>query len=367
MNTSNKTRKANTKKSSSASTGENAQERALNLFAEMMIQKIESIQQDWKKPWFSEGSMQWPRNLNGRHYNGMNSLMLLMHCEKQGYKYPIFCTFDRVSGLNFTHTAQGMKPAVDKQGNKLPQVSVNKGEKSFPVFLTVFTVVDADGNKIKYEDYKLMSEEKRKEYNVYPKLQVYNVFNIEQTNMKEARPELYEKYVADCAGAKPVHTEEMFRFEPMDKMIDENLWICPIKPTRGDDAFYSVSKNSICIPLKEQFVSGESFYSNLFHEMAHSTGAEQHLNRLKPTSFGSSAYAREELVAELTAAMVAQYYGMDKHVKEDSAAYLKSWLESLKEDASFIKTVLLDVKRAAGMLTFKIDEVVNIIKPAEAA
>ena len=101
--------------------------------------------------------------------------------------------------------------------------------------------------------------------------------------------------------------------------------------------------------------------------MAHSTGAEQHLNRIKPTSFGSSEYAREELVAELTAAMVAQYYGMDKHVKEDSAAYLKSWLESLKEDASFIKTVLLDVKRAAAMLTFKIDEVKNTIKAADAA
>lgn len=367
MNTSNKTRKAYTKNSSAASTGESAQERALNLFAEMMIQKIESIQQDWKKPWFTEGAFQWPRNLNGRHYNGMNSMMLLMHCEKQGYKHPIFCTFDRVSGLNFTHTSQGIKPAVDKQGNKLPQVSVNKGEKSFPVFLTVFTVVDADGNKIKYEDYKLMSEERRKEYNVYPKLQVYNVFNIDQTNMKEARPEMYEKYVADCEGAKPVRTEEMFSFEPMDKMIDENLWICPIKPTHGDDAYYSISKNSIQIPLKEQFVSGESFYSNLFHEMAHSTGAEQHLNRLKPASFGSSEYAREELVAELTAAMVAQYYGMDKHVKEDSAAYLKSWLQSLKEDASFIKTVLLDVKRAAGMLTFKIDEVKNTIKPAEAA
>lgn len=181
MNTSNKTRKAYTKKSSAASTGESAQERALNLFADMMIQKIESIQQDWKKPWFTEGAMQWPRNLSGRHYNGMNSLMLLMHCEKQGYKHPIFCTFDRVSGLNFTHTSQGIKPAVDKQGNKLPQVSVNKGEKSFPVFLTVFTVVDANGNKIKYEDYKQMSEEMRKEYNVYPKLQVYNVFNIKHT------------------------------------------------------------------------------------------------------------------------------------------------------------------------------------------
>ena len=84
MNTYKKTSKPSTKKSNAASS-ESAQERALNLFAEMMIEKIESIQQDWKKPWFAEGAIQWPRNLSGRHYNGMNSMMLLMHCEKSGY------------------------------------------------------------------------------------------------------------------------------------------------------------------------------------------------------------------------------------------------------------------------------------------
>lgn len=52
MNTYKKTSKPSTKKSNAASS-ESAQERALNLFAEMMIEKIESIQQDWKKPWFT--------------------------------------------------------------------------------------------------------------------------------------------------------------------------------------------------------------------------------------------------------------------------------------------------------------------------
>ena len=370
MYTTNKTRKASTKNSSAASNGENkqsAQDKALDRFAEMMIEKIEAIQQDWKKPWFTEGTMQWPRNLSGRHYNGMNSLMLLMHCEKQGYKLPVFCTFDRVNGLNFNRTSEGVVPAVDKQGEKLPNVSVSKGEKSFPVFLTTFTVVDADGHKMKYEDYKQLSEEERKAWNVYPKLQVYNVFNIDQTNMKEARPELYAKIEAECSVKKPEQAEDMFHFEPVDRMIKENLWICPIVPTKGDDAYYSISKKQIVIPLFEQFISGEAYYSNLFHEMAHSTGNEEHLNRLKPASFGSAEYAREELVAELTAALTAQYYGMDKHIKEDSAAYLKSWLNSLKEDASFIKTVLLDVKRAAALLTFKVDEVKNNAKAADAA
>ena len=68
--------------------GPNSEEKALDLFAEMMIEKIESINEDWRKPWFTEGALQWPRNLSGREYNGMNAFMLMLHCEKEGYKIP---------------------------------------------------------------------------------------------------------------------------------------------------------------------------------------------------------------------------------------------------------------------------------------
>lgn len=141
----------------------------------------------------------------------------------------------------------------------------------------------------------------------------------------------------------------------MDKMIKENGWICPIKPVYGDNAYYNISKNEIVIPEKRQFKDGESFYTNLGHEMAHSTGSENHLGRLKPASFGSAEYAREELVAELSAALVAQRFGMTKHLKEDSASYLKNWLDSLKESPEFIKTTLTDVKKASHMINQHID------------
>jgi len=143
----------------------------------------------------------------------------------------------------------------------------------------------------------------------------------------------------------------------MDRMIEQNEWICPIKPIYGDQAYYSISKNEIVIPEKKQFKDGESFYTNLAHEMTHSTGAENQLGRLKPTSFGSKEYAREELVAELSAALVAQRYGMTKHLKEDSASYLKSWLNSLKESPEYLKTTLVDVKKASGMITRCIDDI----------
>ena len=322
----------------------------INKWATLMIERIQSLsgKDGWKKPWFTEGALQWPKNLNGREYNGMNAMMLLLHCEKEGYKIPRFCTFDRIQQFNKT----GKKDEEQK-----PRVSVLKGEHSFPVMLTTFTVVNKETKEhIKWEDYKLLSQEEREKYNVYPKLQTYHVFNVAQTNLKEVRPEFWEKLEQEYSMPK-VEKDEQFAFEPVDRMIADNRWICPIKPMFGDSAYFSISKNEIVMPEKRQFKDGESFYSNLFHEMGHSTGAEGQLDRIKPATFGSAEYAREELVAELTAALTAQRYGMTKHLKGDSAAYLKSWLDSLKESPQFIKTTLLDVKKATSMLTQHIDKI----------
>jgi antirestriction protein ArdC len=327
--------------------GPNSEEKALDLFAEMMIEKIESINEDWRKPWFTEGALQWPRNLSGREYNGMNAFMLMLHCEKEGYKIPRFCTFDCVQRMN--------KPGKD--GQELPRVSVLRGEKSFPVMLTTFTCIHKETKeKIKYDDYKNLSEDEKKEYNVYPRMQVFRVFNVQQTNLREARPELWEKLEKEN-GRPEVKAGEQFDFEPVDRMISENLWICPIRPMHQDSAYYSITKNEIIVPEKRQFKDGEAFYGTLFHEMTHSTGAKGVLDRLEPTAFGSKEYAREELVAELGSALVSQRYGMTKHIKEDSCAYLKSWLDSLKESPQFIKTTLMDVKKASSLITQKVDRI----------
>ena len=343
--------------------GKSAEDRALDTFANMMIEKIESLgsKDGWQKPWFTEGTLSWPKNLSGREYNGMNALLLTMLCEKKGYELPVFCTFNRAVGLNYLTDKQGNKKQMtDANGVPLPKVCINKGEKSFPVMLTSFTIVHKETKeKIPYDDYKRMSAEEQKEYNVYPKLNVYQVFNVAQTNLKEARPELYAKLEAENKPEKALVQEgDMYSFPAVDKMFKDQRWICPINIEHQDNAFYSISRNEITIPEKAQFKDGESWYGTAFHEMVHSTGAENQLNRLHPQSgFGSDEYAREELVAELGSALVCQKDGMTKNLKEDSAAYLKSWLGSLKESPSFIKTTLMDVKKATSILSQRIDEV----------
>lgn len=337
------------------SDGRTAEDRALDRFAEMMIDKISTIQRDWEKPWFTEGVMKWPKNLSGREYNGLNAFMLMLHCENNGYRLPVFCTFNRIAGLNYSKDKSGKPvPLVDDTGEKLPQVSILKGEKSFPVFLTTFTVVDKETKeKIKYDDYRKLSENEQKKYSVYPKLNVFNVFNVDQTNLKEARPELYAQIEKENELKRPASIgEAKISFPALDAMIERGLWVCPIYPRYQDNAYYSITKDEIVIPEKSQFVSGESFYGTLLHEMTHSTGAKDRLDRFKEKN-----YAREELVAELGSALISSRYGITKQIKDESVAYLQSWLKELKESPDFIKSTLFDVKRASSMIAQSIDEV----------
>mgnify|MGYP003190759477 FL=1 len=326
-----------------------AEDKALDRFTDLMIDKIKSIKEDWQKPWFTEGALVWPRNLHGRLYNGGNALMLMLHAEKEGYKLPVWCTFNSI---------QTVLNPVQKGGEEREPVHVMKGEKSFPVFLTTFTVIDKDTKeKIPWEEYKKLSNEEKKQYNVYPKNQVFNVFNVAQTNLQQVRPELYAKLEEQCVVRLPKQTGESFSFPVVDAMIANNAWLCPIKPEKQDHAYYSVSKDHIVVPTKEQFVDGESFYGTLLHEMTHSTGAASRLGRLKACTFGDENYACEELVAELGSALICQQNGIQKHVKGDSAAYLKSWLDSLEESPDFIRTVMADVKKATAVINYRMQDV----------
>ena len=347
-----------------------AEDRALDTFAELMMERIKAIDKDWQKPWIEKGSFMMPRNLSGRPYNGINTFLLLLYSAKQKFDMPVFVTHNQIAyDLNNKSKLKEdktEKPAVDLnpvEGENPGFVHVLKGEKAFPVFLSIPTVREKDTNKpITLSEYNDMTKEEQERYYVRSYTHVYNVYNLQQTNLKEARPELYAKIEAkfkelDKNGIVPMEEGQMFKFAPLDKMVAENKWICPVRFEENKGAYYSPSKNEIVFPPKKNFIDGESFYGNLLHEMTHSTGSKELFGRLEnKTDNRKFDYAREELVAEMSAAVVAHQYGFDKHIKDDSAAYLKSWLGSLKEDPSFLKTTLDDVKRASGFINSKIEE-----------
>ncbi len=111
--------------------------------------------------------------------------------------------------------------------------------------------------------------------------------------------------------------------------------------TRGRklEAYYSPSTDRVVMPRREAFDSPEFYYSVLFHELTHSTGASHRLNR--PTlnqavRFGDSNYSKEELVAEMGASFLAGHTGIEQVTLRNSAAYLDSWIRALKGDAKLV-------------------------------
>lgn len=345
---------------------------AYDRFADVIIQSLEQVESDWKKPWISKENLMTPRPLVGRPYRGCNALLLMLHSQKEGYRLPVFVTANKIQSFNYDFTApkdEHGRPSRMKgeDGSELPFVHIIKGESAFPVLLYVPRYISEDGKDVIDEgEYEDLSESEKKGYKKIFCRNVYKVFNVDQTNLKEARPSFYkslvDKYTPKYTDEK---SKEMISFAPLDSMIKDNAWICPIRPVQGDSAYYSISKNEIVMPEKYQFKDGESFYTTLLHEMTHSTGAENVLNRIKPTSFGSDEHAREELVAELTAALVSSRFGLEKHIKDDSLPYIKSWLSSLKENPSFIKTVFSSVKSASWFIEERIECIAEKINNGE--
>ena len=142
----------------------------------------------------------------------------------------------------------------------------------------------------------------------------------------------------------------MFSCPVLDKMLKENAWLCPIVSSVGDHAFYRPSEDTIFIPLKGQFHTGENFYRTMLHEMAHSTGASTRCAREIRNSFGDPKYGKEELIAEFTAAVSCQSLGIVAGIQDYNAKYLKNWLNAIHEEPRFLYSVLSEVGKASTMI-----------------
>ena len=121
----------------------------------------------------------------------------------------------------------------------------------------------------------------------------------------------------------------------------------------GNRAFYSPSLDTIALPLREDFHSIDEYYSTAFHELGHSTGHKSRENRFPEdatlAAFGSGEYSKEELVAEFTSAFLADESGIDT-TRENSTAYIQSWLRKLEDDPGLLVTAAGKAQRAANRI-----------------
>ena len=252
----------------------------------------------WRKPWLGGGP---PMNLvSKKPYRGVNVFLLGI----APYACPYWVTFKQAKTLG---------------GN------VKKGEKSrFVVYFNFIERKDKATGKKKH----------------IPFLRYSNVFNVEQCEGLEGKlPEAPEK----------------LDFQPIElcERIVNGFDNPPTRIDGNDRAFYRPPTDELGMPTKDSFSSVEGYYATLFHEMTHATGHQSRLHRDEVVGtgmFGGEDYSREELVAEMGAAMLCGEAGISPETIENSAAYLKGWLSKLRDDKRLIVTAASRAQKAADLI-----------------
>ena len=338
------------KQRNSSSGRKNKSDEILKKFAGMMVKIIKKANaNNWKKGWMGvNGSIQGlPQNISGRTYSGGNSFFLMFNTAEKGYKTPVYMTFKQAKEQN---------------------LHVKSGEKSVPIFKWGLSIKDENGKRVSEEDYNAMSQEERATMDVRPFPKMFHVFNIDQTNLEEVNKKRYDAIVArfKTPEQEVKDTEGMYVNEALDRMFEQKAWHANIQYDKpADQAFYRPSTDTIVLPMKEQFKLGKTpeevyhdgmeYYSTALHEMAHSTGHESRLDR-KFGAQGTDNYAHEELIAEMTSALVGSTMGFDRKILENNANYLSGWLNRLRDKPETITTIMTDVGKASDMIIEKVDE-----------
>ena len=271
------------------------------IVTDKVVELLEKGVAPWRKPWTTR-NYEPPKNfISGKEYQGINTFLL--SCAP--YSSPYWLTF---------------KQAHDKGGH------VCKGEKGMPV---VFWKM--------YEKEDKTAEDGKK---VTPILRYYTVFNAEQ---------------CEGIGFPEVEQPETFNNNPIEEAEAVQLAM-PNRPHvefGGDMAFYRRSTDTVRIPERSRFEKVEEFYSTLFHELAHSTGHEDRLNRagiVESHFFGDATYSKEELIAEMTSAFLCAHCHIETTTIENSAAYIQGWIKALKGDKRLAVTAASAAQKAANFI-----------------
>jgi antirestriction protein ArdC len=178
---------------------------------------------------------------------------------------------------------------------------------------------------------------------------MFTVFNAEQADG------LPERYQGPARGGQPV-AEIRDAQQAVDGYLQHGG--PQLRHVSGDRAYYSTGDDMVTVPTREQFKTAAAYYSTVFHELGHSTGHKDRQARESLVNFsherrwGDALYAKEELVAEMTNAMLAAETGIETdHEFEQSAAYIQSWLRELERDPKLVPQAAAAAQRAADLIT----------------
>lgn len=277
-----------------------------DVVTDRIVALLEAGTVPWHKPWgarTADGVVVPCNLLSRRPYRGINAF--LTAC--QGYPHPYWLTFNQARSIG---------------------ASVRKGQHGTPVIFWNWVERERDGERVRI-----------------PFVRYYTVFNVDQCDGIDPAT-----YIAPDTEAAPFEVEPI---DACDALVD--AWSGkPAISHGGNVACYVPALDLVRLPAREAFESAEAYYATLFHELGHSTG---HASRLKregvtdPVQFGSHAYSREELVAEMTSAFLGAVTGLDApELEQNHAAYCASWVKVLRADAKAVVIAAAQAQKAADMI-----------------
>ena len=272
------------------------------MVTDRIISQLEQGVIPWEKPWTGIRSGAFNR-VSKKSYSLLNQMLLKHDGEYATYKQ-----------------------WADLGGH------VRKGEKSE---IVVFW---------KIQPVEEIKEDGTKEVKQIPLLRYFNVFHISQVD-----------------GVEPLAEDELHDIEPIEtaENILHGYWTresITVEHIKGDDAYYSPTRDLIRLPLFEQFTDANEYYSTAFHESVHSTMKESRCNRAedrkgKLVAFGSDDYSKEELVAEIGSASIMNIIGIETRKSfRNSSAYIQNWLSVLRNDVKFIVSASSKAEKAVNYI-----------------
>lgn len=269
-----------------------------------ILKQLEAGTPPWRRPWIGGGGQgSQPLRFNGEAYRGINTLLLWAEGLDKGFSSERWMTFRQAQELG-GHVRKGEKSST----------SIKYG--------TIDREKD-DGTEAKI-----------------PYLRAYRVFNADQIDG------LPEEFYTRPEPVRDLGTKADPELDAFFESTGANI-ISTAEPR----AYYRPSTDTVHMPPISTFYEARRFYGVLAHEVCHWTGAASRLDRL--SKFGDrAAYAFEELVAEIGAAMLAVKLGVEPDF-EQSAAYVKSWIAALKDDNKMIFKAATEAQKAVDFIMEK--------------
>lgn len=301
------------------------------IVTDRIIKKLEQGVIPWRQSWTSSGlPVNWETK---RPYSGVNLLLLDPGAE--------YLTFNQIKKLG---------------------VRLKKGAKALPVvFWKVDTIeTEKPGDKAQNEQEEIEAvEEVEKTIKTVYLLRYYLVYNVEDVEGLPRHKGQQEKVQPDCSN----------RTQKALTVAKEWNKVCQIKHGNYNPS-YSPIADTIYMPTFDKFVGAhklEEYFSTLFHEITHSTGHRNRLNRIKHSKYGDWHYSLEELTAEIGSAMLLNICGLDvPEVFDNNAAYISYWLEQLRNDKTLVVKAAGRAERAVEYILEKIGENMEQIQQASA-